>query len=70
MCAHTASIVYFLGYMSHKAFKEPLPKVKKFKSHMFSKKYVEIVINNALVRLQLDFNVTLTLADDLDTDKR
>ena len=35
MCAHTASIVYFLGYMPHKAFKEPLPKVKKFKSHVF-----------------------------------
>ena len=34
MCAHIAStcIVHFLGYMSHKAFKEPLPKVKKFKS--------------------------------------
>ena len=38
MCTHTASIACFLGYMSHKAFKEPLPKVIKFKSHMFSKK--------------------------------
>ena len=35
MCAHIAStcIVHFMGYMPHKAFKEPLPKVKKFKSH-------------------------------------
>ena len=38
MCAHTRSIVFFLGYISLKAFKEPLPKAKKFKSHMFSMK--------------------------------
>ena len=36
MCAHTASIIYFLGYMSHHSAKEPLPHAKKIQvSHAF-----------------------------------
>lgn len=36
MCAHTASIIYFLGYMAHQSTVEPLPYAKKFKSAMLS----------------------------------
>ena len=37
MCAHTASILYFLGYIAYQTTVEPLSQAKKFKSSIVSK---------------------------------
>ena len=36
MCAHTASILYFLGYLAYQSTIQPLPQAKRFKSSIVS----------------------------------
>ena len=36
MCAHTASILYFLGYLAYQSTIQPLPQAKRFKSAIVS----------------------------------
>lgn len=36
MCAHTASILYYLGHMAYQNEVDPLPKAKKFKVSIFT----------------------------------
>ena len=41
MCAHTSNILHVFGHLAYQSTIQPLPKVKRFGSAMFSEQIIE-----------------------------